>query len=80
MTGLDLRVQNFLKNLLAFWGASTDDLGLWRQRLGTDSLIDSTDVTRQIGAPIRLHRLACGSVYSDRKERNNLPIQFWHKF
>jgi len=29
MTGLDLRVQNFLKNLLAFWGASTDDLGLW---------------------------------------------------
>ena len=24
MTGLDLRVQNFLKNLLAFSGASTD--------------------------------------------------------
>jgi hypothetical protein len=31
MTGLDLRVQNFLKNLLAFWGASTDDLGLWAE-------------------------------------------------
>ena len=26
MTGLDLRVQNFLKFFLAFLGASTDDL------------------------------------------------------
>jgi hypothetical protein len=30
MTGLDLRVQNFLKFFLAFLGASTDDLGLQR--------------------------------------------------
>jgi hypothetical protein len=30
MTGLDLRVQNFLKFFLAFLGASTDDLGLCR--------------------------------------------------